>query len=124
MDQEFNIDIDEKLFDLSEVVTEGTDAFVPLKFEYPNTDKIVGVYIKPILAKELTEAARKRGGVLNNILDGVLFDNNKEPVPREVIDKLPAGVTLELYNKIAEISGIPTEKEVNTNELVEKYMGF
>ena len=125
MDQENNLDmnIDEKIFDLSEVVTEGKDTYVPLKFQYPNTDKIVGVYVRPILANELTEAARKKGGILNNLLSDALYDNNKKLIPKEIVEQLPAGVTVELYKKIAEISGIPTD-DVDNDALMEKYMGF
>lgn len=117
--------VNDEVFDLETLINEGTDAYIPLKFVYPNTNKTVGVFIKPVTTQEFVNATRGGNNIFINVINGNLFDKNREPIKTEIIEKLPAGVTLELYKKIAEISGIPTEqnKEVN-QEMVDKLMGF
>ena len=124
--QEIQIEpVNEEIFDLESLIVEGTDAYIPLKFIYPNTDKTVGVFIKPLTSQEFVNATRGTSNIFINVLDGALFDNNKQPVPRNIIEKLPAGVVMELYKKIAEISGIPTEQNEEVNqEVLDRMMGF
>ena len=117
--------VNEELFDLETLITEGTDAYIPLKFVYPNTDKTVGVYVKPLTTQEFVDATRGRENIFVNVLGIALFNKDKQPFPVPVIEKLPAGVVMELYKKIAEISGIPTEDKDNVSqEMVDKLMGF
>ena len=127
MDKEIQVEpVNEELFDLETLITEGTDAYVPLKFKYPNTDKIVGVYIKPVTSQEFVNATRLgENNIFINVVAMALFGQNKKQIPIEIIEKLPAGVVIELYKKIAEISGIPTEQNEEVNkEMVDKLMGF
>lgn len=118
--------INDEVFDLETLITEGTDAYVPLKFKYPNTDKTVGVYIKPVTSQEFVNATRLgENNIFINVVAMALFGQNKKQIPIEIIQKLPAGVVIELYKKIAEISGIPTEQNDEVNkEMVDKLMGF
>lgn len=115
--------VNKDIYDLEALITDGTDNYIPLKFVYPGKDKTVGVYIRPINTVEFTNASRNPREVVINVVKTALYDTKKQLIPSEVIDKLPAGVTIELYKKIAEISGIPVDEQVN-EELVEKLMGF
>lgn len=115
--------VNEELYDLESLITEGTDSFIPLKFVFPGTDKKVGVFIRPVLTKEFTDAANSPGFIISNLVKIALYDRNKKLFPAQVIDNLPAGVVIELYKKIADISGIPT-KEQSSEEVVERMMGF
>lgn len=122
--QELTIEpVNEEIFDLETLITQGTDSFIPLKFIYPGTEKTVGVFIKPISTKEFNEAMSFKDNIIMSILSFALYDNNKTPVPQNIIEQLPAGVTLELYKKVAEISGIPTEPE-DSDKITDKLMGF
>lgn len=113
----------EEIFDLESLVADGVDNFIPLKFIYPNKNKKVGVYVRPITTVEFTNASRTPREVIINVVKTALYDTNKNKIPPQIIDKLPAGVTIELYKKIAEISGIPVE-ENPSDEMMEKLMGF
>lgn len=117
--------VTDELFDLEALIVDGTDNFIPLKFIYPNTDKTVGVYIRPVSTSEFTNAVRDQNNFIITILSKSLYDKNKNLIPVDVISKLPVGVGVELYKKVADISGIPTDdNEEVTKEMVNKFMGF
>lgn len=117
--------VEEEIFDLETLITDGTDNFVPLKFIYPGKDKAVGVYVRPITTVEFTNASRNPRELITNVVKTALYDRNKQKFPPHIIDKMAAGVTIELYKKIAEISGIPTTPDDNvSNEMMDKLMGF
>lgn len=123
-EQPINVEpVNEQIFDLETLITGGTDNYVPLKFIYPNTEKTVGVYVRPITTVEFTNASRNPRTVILEVVKTALYDRNKQPINGAVVDNLPAGVTIELYKKIAEISGIPTEEKVS-EEMMERIMGF
>lgn len=115
---------EEEILELDALITGGTDNVIPVQFEYPGTDKIVGVYIRPITTTEFTNSSRMGGNVLVNILSYALYNKQKENFDKEKLDKLPAGVVVELYKKIAEISGIPTEDKELQKKQMDKLMGF
>lgn len=111
MIEELHIEpVNDELVDLETLILEGDDALIPLKFVYPNTDTKTGVYLKPVTGESFKDMD---AGTVNAItlLDGCLFDLNKKPYPTEVISKLPAGVIVELYKKLSEISGIEIEED-------------
>jgi len=115
--------VQQEVYDLEALITDGVDNYIPLKFIYPGQDKTVGVYIRPINTAEFTNASRQPSEIIINVVKTALYDTKKQLISSDVIEKLPAGVTIELYKKIAEISGIPVNEEVD-KELVEKIMGF
>ena len=115
---------EEEIMELDALITGGTDNYVPVQFEYPGTDKIVGVYIRPITTTESTNSTRMGGNIFVNILSFALFNKEKENFSKEVLEGLPAGVAMELYKKIAEISGIPTEDKELQEKQMDKLMGF
>lgn len=97
--------VNDELVDLETLILDGDDAFIPLKFVYPNTNTKTGVYLKPLTGEAF------KGMDANNVdaislLDGCLFNLQKNPMPLKAIEKLPAGVIVELYKKLSEISGI------------------
>lgn len=102
--------VNDELVDLETLILDGDDAFIPLKFIYPNTNKKTGVYLKPLTGEAF------KGIDANNVdaislLNGCLFDLEKNPVKLHVIEKLPAGVIVELYKKLSEISGIEMKED-------------
>ena len=43
---------EEEIFELDQIITEGTNAKIPFTFIYPNTTKKVGVLIRPLSTNE------------------------------------------------------------------------
>lgn len=115
--------VNEEIFDLETLITDGTESFIPLKFVFPGTDKTVGVFIKPVLTREFANAANSPGFILSNVVKIALYDRNKNLVSPQVVDNLPAGVVMELYKKIAEISGIPIDNDA-AEDIMNRFMGF
>ena len=106
MDNEVQVEpVNDELVDLESLILEGDDAFIPLKFVYPNTDKKTGVYLKPLTGEKFKGIDANKVNAIN-LLDGCLFDLQKKPLPLKMIEKLPAGVIVELYKKLSEVSGI------------------
>ena len=125
MVEELTIEQTEKeLFELDALITDGTNNLIPVQFEYPGTDKIVGVYIRPITTTELTNATRGGGNIFTNVLTVALYNQQKEHFSDEFLGRIPAGVAVELYKKIAEVSGIPTEDKELEKKQLDKLMGF
>ena len=110
-DNELTIEpVNDELVDLETLILEGEDSLIPLKFVYPNTDRKTGVYMKPLTGKEFKNVNVNKINAIT-LITGCLFDMNKEALPGNVIEKLPAGVILELYRKLCEISGIELDEE-------------
>ena len=128
-ENEFKLNVEptatNEVFELETLIVSGTDNFLPLKFKYPNTDKVVGVFIRPVSTTEFANAINANGDIFTEILSVSLYDNNKNLIPKNIIERMPVGLCIELYKKVAEISGIPTDndKEVS-KEMVDKLMGF
>lgn len=126
MDKDLKIEpVNDEVFDLETLIVEGTDAYVPLKFVYPNTDKTVGVFVKPITTTEFMNMTQTEGNMFIKTLRVTLFNRDKEPFKEELLQQLPAGVVMELYRKVAEISGIQLEEnKQTTQEILDRLMGF
>lgn len=102
--------VNDELVDLETLILDGDDAFIPLKFVYPNTNTKTGVYLKPLTGEAFKGIDANKVNAIS-LLDGCLFDLHKNPVSLSVIEKLPAGVIVELYKKLSEISGIELEED-------------
>ena len=108
-DKELKIEaLNDEVVDLETLIVDGEDALIPLQFVYPNTDRKTGVYIKPLTGQSFKDMDANRVNAIT-LLDGCLFDLEKNPLPVNVIERLPAGVIFELYKKLSEISGIEIE---------------
>lgn len=111
MVEELHIEpVNDELVDLESLILDGDDAFIPLKFVYPNSESKTGVYLKPITGEAFKGIDANKVNAIS-LLDGCLFNLQKNPIPLKVIEKLPAGVIVELYKKLSEISGIEMEDD-------------
>lgn len=112
---------------LDQLITEGVDALILYKFQYPNTNNEVGVKLRPITSAELTEAVTSFKALGTSvdieILHMALYNPDNTPVDYETIKKLPAGVVSELAMKIGEISGLKRDKQ-EESKMVQNMMGF
>lgn len=118
---------DGEVFDLETLILDGENAKIPITFIYPNTDKTVGVMIRPVTTSEYNQVLRKseRLGLqfLVEILKIALYKMDGTPFPQELIGKLPAGVCAELVEKINDISGIKSNEE-DLNKVNAELLGF
>ena len=121
---------DDEVMELDQILTEGVNAKIPFSFTYPNTDKKVGVMVRPLSSNEYTTAMKKskqfKSNFLTEILKIGLYRMNGDEFPKEQIDELPAGVVVMISNEISRISGVDLAEsvEVNQRNMIEDMMGF
>lgn len=118
---------DFELYELEQLITEGAEAKIPFEFIYPNTDKKVGVLLKPLPTDEymkcINRGKKENRTYLIEILKVGLFTLDEEPFPPKLLNKLPAGVVSALVNEINRISGVEIAQEYS-DEFMEQLMGF
>ncbi|WP_296885149.1 hypothetical protein [uncultured Methanobrevibacter sp.] len=110
MVEELEINSTKNIVTLEQAVTEGKDALIPFEFEYPNSDLIVEVKIKPLTTEESQDAGQlaKTSGLPVDIelLKKSVFNPDGSSISEEILEPLPAGVVNKLVLKVAEVSGI------------------
>ena len=125
--KELEIKQNKKHVVLEQAITEGGNALIPFEFEYPNSDLIVEVKLKPITNKELNNIIQEQK--INDtsldieLLKVALFNPDETNVSEKIINELPAGVVAELTQKISNISGLKSSKE-EQEIMVKELMGF
>lgn len=129
------IDIDnDEIFDLERLITDGTNAIVPIIVEFPVyaneklTTKKYALNIKPIKSYDIDNATRiglknPKTDFNTELVKRGLCNTDGDLLPSETVEKLPAGVVTQLAEKICEISGIRQDTEVN-KDLLKEMMGF
>lgn len=111
--KELEFNAEEEYFDLETLITEGTEARVPIVIEFPNGKKSKAL-IKPVLAEDLKIIGfnfNNPFAIMTEILKIGLLNSNGEPLPDKLIDGLPAGLPVKIAGEIFEISGIETNPE-------------
>lgn len=117
---------EEEIFDLESLITDGIEAKVPIEIKYG--EKTFGALIKPLTSTEWNNATRinlknpKTTADIELVKKG-LYNLNGEKYPPETIEKLPAGIILEIMKQIAKISGIELNTKEN-KEIAKELMGF
>ena len=119
-----------EILELDQLIVDGVNAKIPLTFTYPNTNKKVGVLVRPLSTKEYQNAILLSKRVKTNLLlefarmgmsrlDGTKF-------PDELLEELPAGIVASIVNEINRISGIEIDVESDNaqQQLFEDIMGF
>lgn len=123
-------EIEDKVYELDYLINEGVNAKIPFEFTYPNTNKKVGVQVRPLTANEyqlcLVKSKKFKTNFLVEILKEGMFKMNGDKFPAEAIDKLASGVVVIIANEIARISGIEMVENIGVNQenLVEELLGF
>lgn len=110
---ELEFNTEEEYYDLETLITEGTNAKVPITIEFPNGKKAKAL-IKPILAEDLKLMNfdfDKPFDMVVEILKMCLFNSKGKQLSEKFIDGLPAGLPMEIGGEVFKISGI----EVNPN---------
>lgn len=112
--------------DLETLIVDGANTKVPIEITYNN--QRFGVMIRPLTNVEWNTAIQKsmQNKTTTNeveLLKIGLYKKDGTPFPKELIHKLPAGISSELMKKIAEISGVKINTKENM-EMVKEMMGF
>lgn len=107
---EFNKE-EEEYYDLETLITEGTDANIPIVIEFPNGKK-AQAQIRPISTGEFSTIYNGDAAeLLVNVLSTALMNKNGEPLSSSLIEAMPVGLPAKIVQQIFEISGIETNPE-------------
>ena len=123
-------DKEPEIFELDQIITEGVNAKIPFTFIYPNTDKKVGVLVRPLSTNEYQKAILKSKKLKTNFLVELaklgVYKMDESKFPEELITELPAGIVTMITNEINRISGVELVDESGEaqQQLFEDLMGF
>lgn len=128
MVDELKINTEKNFVSLEQAITEGASALIPYEFKYPNTDMVVEVQLKPITNPELTQISQSSelsGKSLDiELLQVAMFNTDGSSFDSELLEKLPAGVVMDLSYKILDISGMDFEEIQKRSSNVSQLQGF
>lgn len=115
-----------KVMNLESLITGGIDAVIPITITYMGQD--FSTNIRPINAIENNEVTQKyinkrESVILNTVKKCLLKDDGKNYTIAE-LEKIPAGVIQNIYNKIQEISGIENTTSEDDMKMIRELMGF
>ena len=115
-----------EVLELEQLITNGIDEKVPIEITYKG--KEFGAMIRPLTSVEWNDATVIGNGNPNTnteieLLKISLYNKDGTEFPKELISKLPAGVTSSIMKEVARISGVNIDSEENI-KLVRKIMGF
>ena len=115
-----------KVMNLESLITGGIDAIIPITISYMGQD--FSANIRPINAIENNEVTQKyinkrESVTLNTVKKCLLKDDGKNYTIAE-LEKIPAGVIQNIYNKIQEISGIENTASEDDMKMIRELMGF
>ena len=119
-----------EIFELDQIITEGVNAKIPFTFIYPNTDKNVGVLVRPLSTNEYQKAILKSKKLKTNFLVELaklgVYKMDESKIPDEIINDLPAGVVTIITNEINRISGVGLVDDSGEaqQQLFDELMGF
>ena len=129
MTQNAELEIDEELFTLESLITEGADLQIPITFNYPTKKglKKVSAIIRPLTSAEWEEctnyAIRNKRDFAIKVLEKGLLNDDGKTIPLELLKQMPVGVVNELYTRIGDISGVKQDKQ-EQYELTKELLGF
>lgn len=128
---ELKINKEKQHVTLEEAILQGGNALIPYDFDYPNTDFVVEVKLKPITSGELSDAGQRaklnpESTVDLEVLKIAMFNVDETSFSDDIIMGLPAGLVLDLVWKIFDISGFDqdTLKEKVPQASVNQLPGF
>ena len=121
---------EDEIFVFDQIITEGTKAKIPFTFIFPNTNKKVGVLVRPLSTNEYQNAVLRSKRLKTNFLIELakigVYKMDESEFPEDLIMELPAGVITRITNEINRISGVDLvdgSAEVQ-QQIFEDLMGF
>ena len=121
---------EDEIFELDQIITEGTNAKIPFTFIYPNTTKKVGVLVRPLSTNEYQNAILTSKRLKTNfLLELARLGVSKMDVSKfadDILEDLPAGVITKITNEINRISGVDLVdgSEDVQHQIFDDLMGF
>lgn len=121
---------EDEIFELDQIISEGTNAKIPFTFIYPNSDKKVGVLVRPLSANEFGKAFMNSKRLKTNFLLELarlgVCKMDESKFPDELLEELPAGVITKITNEINRISGVDLVDNSGEaqQQLFDDLMGF
>lgn len=119
----------EETFSLESLITEGTELRIPITFDFPTKTgmKKASAIIRPLTSSEWETAQnyalRNKKDFMLKILEKGLLNDDGEPLPYELLQRMPFGVVNEIYLRIADVSGVKVNQK-EQYEFTKELMGF
>ena len=114
---------------LDSLITEGAELRIPITFDFPTKNglKKASAIIKPVTATEWENAQnyaiKNKKDFALRILEKGLLNDDGEPLPFDLLKKMPFGVVNEIYKRIADVSGVKEDRE-EQYELTKELLGI
>lgn len=121
---------EDEIFELDQIITEGVNAKIPFSFIYPNTNKKVGVMVRPLSTNEYQKAIliskRLKTNFLVELAKLGVYKMDESKFPNELLEELPAGVVTTITNEINRISGVELVdgSEEAQQKIFDELLGF
>lgn len=117
---------DLEIYELEQLITNGIEEKVPIEINYNGQE--FGAMIRPLTSIEWNNATTKANrnpqtNIEVELLKLALYNKDGTEFNKELIPKLPAGVSSTIMKEIANISGVNFNSEENV-KLIRKIMGF
>lgn len=118
-----------KSIPLETLILEGEKTRINITFDYPTNDGVIPVHalIKPINSVDWNNMVQEYSNRINEfniaVLEEGLLTSENEHLPRELLEKMPAGVVDTILKHIMDISGIKQDKE-EQYRLTKELLGF
>ncbi len=118
-----------KTTSLESLITEGSELQIPVTFDFPTKNGIIkaSAIIRPLTTTEWENAQnyamKNKKGFMLKVLEKGLLNDNGEPLSLELLQKMPSGVAIQLYTRIADVSGVKENKE-EQYKLTKELLGF
>lgn len=108
---ELEINQTQNIVTLEQAILEGGDALIPFEFEYPNTDLIVEVKLKPLILNDLPAMGNVSEEELAGILvEKAMYNVDGSTINPELIKKIPIGTVKKISDRVTEISGFDIDE--------------
>ena len=126
--QELTVEQNKKV-SLETLILEGEKTRIHITFDYPTNEGVIPVHalIKPINSVDWNNMVQEYSNRINEfniaVLEEGLLTSENEHLPRELLEKMPAGVVDTILKHIMDISGIKQDKE-EQYRLTKELLGF
>lgn len=107
---ELEINQTQNIVTLEQAILEGGDALIPFEFEYPNTDLIVEVKLKPLVLKDIPTTNVSEEELAGILVEKAMYNVDGSPVNPDLVKKIPIGTVKKISDRVTEISGFDIDE--------------
>lgn len=125
----------DEVLDLEALIVDGANSRIAVEIDFPFIKeggevkyKKYGAIIRPLQSREFTNATQlglknPATDVPTEVVKVGLCTKNGDSFPPHLVEKLPAGVVVNIFHHICEVSGIETDEE-GQDKLIKEMLGF